>query len=206
MNKSAISIVAIVALGAGVLLSWYAHSNKPITLEDGLWFGEQARALPEFELRDHRNNTLNRASLSGHWSLMFFGYVHCPDICPITLQTMNQMVEAIDDSDVHDRLQIVFVSVDPDRDSPDLLANYVGHFNRSFIGATAPMENLRPLTGSLGIAHESHKKSEDDLTYLVDHSGAIVLINPKAEFAGLFSAPHDARTMARDITRIVEYN
>ncbi len=206
MNKSTIVSVALIALAAGVFLSWYTHTKEPIRLEDGIWFGEQARGLPEFELADHRNAPLNRNSLSGHWSLMFFGYVHCPDICPITLQTMAQMYDSIDDPDVRDALQIYFVSVDPDRDTPELLAGYVGYFNEDFVGATAPLDQLKPLTRALGIAHQQHKKSETDTDYLVDHSGAVVLINPEAEYAGLFSAPHDAVVMARDVTRIVEHN
>lgn len=206
MNKSAIAIVAVVALTAGILLSWYAHNREPIRLEDGIWFGEQARGLPEFQLTDHRNQTLDRDALTGHWSLMFFGYTHCPDICPITLQTLNQMYRAIEDADVRDALRVYFVSVDPDRDTAELLADYVGYFNQDFIGATAPLDALRILTGALGIAHQLHKKSESDSNYLVDHSGAIVLLNPQAEYAGLFSAPHDHLTMARDVTRIVEHN
>ena len=206
MNKSAIVIVAVFALGTGFLVSWYWQANQPIQLEDGLWFGEQARTLPEFELTDHRNKALTREGFNGHWSLMFFGYTQCPDICPITLQTMNQMIQAIDDADVQRSLRVYFVSVDPDRDNPELLATYVNYFNPEFIAATAPLEKLRPLTRALGIAHEIYKKSEDDRTYDVDHSGAIVLINPEAEYAGLFSAPHDALAMARDLTRIVEHN
>lgn len=206
MNKSAIVIVAVVALVAGVLLSWYAHTRQPISLEDGVWFGEQARALPEFQLTDHRGRPLDRGGLEGHWNLMFFGYTHCPDICPLTLHSLEQMYASLDDADVREALRVYFVSVDPDRDTPELLANYVTHFNPDFIAATAPMERLRPLTGALGIAHQLHKKSESDTSYLVDHSGAVVLINPRAEYAGLFSAPHDAAVMARDITRIVEYN
>ena len=122
------------------------------------------------------------------------------------MHTMSQMVNAIGDPDVRDNLQIVFVSVDPDRDHPKLLASYVGHFGEAFLGATAPMDYLRPFTSALGIAHRSHKKSEDDTNYLVDHSGAILLVNPESKFAGLFSAPHDAQTMARDMTRIIEHN
>ena len=206
MNKSAVVIVAVVALAAGVLLSWYANNREPIRLEDGLWFGEQARGLPDFELTDHRNRTVSRDDLTGHWSLMFFGYTHCPDICPITLQTMSQMYDALDDPDVARALRVYFVSVDPERDTPALLADYVGYFNQDFVGATAPLDELRVLTGALGIMHQLHKKSDTDASYLVDHSGAIVLINPQAEYAGLFSAPHDALVMARDVGRIVEHN
>ena len=206
MNKSAVVVVAVIALVAGALMSWYMHHREPVKLEDGIWFGEQARSLPEFQLSDHRAAKLDRARLSGHWNLMFFGYTHCPDICPIALQTLKQMYEAIDDADVREALRIYFVSVDPDRDTPAHLADYVGYFHPEFVGATAPIDSLRQLTGALGIAHQLRKQSESDTSYLVDHSGAIVLINPQAEYAGLFSAPHDHEVMARDITRIIEYN
>jgi protein SCO1/2 len=206
MNKSSIAIVALVALIGGFAVSWIINSNKPVELETGLWFGDQARALPEFELIDHNRNTLNRDSLKGKWSLMFFGYTHCPDICPITLQTMSDMVKAIEDPDVVKELSIYFVSVDPERDTPEILASYVTYFNPDFTGATAPIEKLAPLTRSIGIAHQIRNKTDDKPEYDVDHSSAIVLINPQAEFAGLFSAPQDALVMARDITRIIEHN
>ena len=206
MNKSSIAIVALVALIGGFTISWVINNNKPVELEAGLWFGDQARALPEFELVDHNRNTLNRSSLTGKWSLMFFGYTHCPDICPISLQTMSDMIDAIEDPDVVKALNIYFVSVDPERDTAEILAGYVTYFNPGFIGATADFEKLTPLTRSIGIAHQIRNKTDDKPEYDVDHSSAIVLINPQAEFAGLFSAPQDALVMARDITRIIEHN
>jgi protein SCO1/2 len=206
MNKSSIAIVALLALIGGFSISWVISSNKPIELEAGLWFGEQARALPDFELVDHTGQALNRTSLTGNWSLMFFGYTHCPDICPASLQTMSDMINAIEDPDVAAALRVYFVSVDPERDNSEVLASYVTYFNPDFTGATAITEKLNLLTRSLGIAHEIRNKVEGNPSYDVDHSSAIVLINPKAEFAGLFGAPHDALAMARDLTRIVEYN
>jgi protein SCO1/2 len=206
MNKSSIAVIAVLALVVGFSLSWYLTRNQPVSLESGTWFGQQARALPDFELIDYDNRQLNRDSLAGKWSLMFFGFTHCPDICPITLQTLGQMMQLIDDPDVTDSIRVYFVSVDPARDTPEILRDYVGYFNPDFIGATAPMERLRVLTGSLGIAHEIHGEDGDSGNYNVDHSAAIVLVNPRSEFAGLFGAPHDAAAMARDMTRIVEYN
>jgi protein SCO1/2 len=206
MNKSSIAIVALLALIGGFSISWLISSNKPVELEAGTWFGEQARALPEFELLDHNGQLLTRSSLTGKWSLMFFGYTHCPDICPASMQTMGDMMAAIDDPDVLDAVQVYFVSVDPERDKPEILAAYVTYFNADFIGATAALEKLTPLTRSLGIAHDIRNKTDANTDYNVDHSSAIVLINPQAEYAGLFGAPHDARALARDLTRIVEYN
>lgn len=206
MNKSSIAIVALLALVGGFSISWFINNSKPVELEDGLWFGDQARALPEFELVNHNNQPLTRASFNGKWSLIFFGYTHCPDICPASLQTMAEMFNAIEDPDVLEDIQVYFVSVDPERDKAEILASYVTYFNPAFIGATAPLEKLTPLTRSLGIAHDIRNKSETSTSYDVDHSSAIVLINPQAEFAGLFGAPHDALALARDMTLIVEHN
>ncbi len=206
MNKSSIVIVALVALAVGFSASWYVGTQKKIELEAGLWFGEQARPLPEFELIDHNNQRLTRADFEGSWNLVFFGFTHCPDICPMSLQTMDQMVKAISDPDVAEAVRVFFISVDPERDTPERLSSYVTFFNPEFTGATAPMDRLQPLTQSLGIMHQLRNKTEGSTTYDVDHSAAIVLVNPRGEFAGLFSAPHDALAMARDMTRIVEYN
>ncbi len=206
MNKSSITFVALIALVAGFSLSWYWQGNQTIELENGLWFGEQARPLPDFELIDHNNQPLTPSRFEGKWNLVFFGYTHCPDICPVTMQTMKEMMAEIDDVDIKKVLQVYFVSVDPDRDNSELLADYATYFNPAFIGASAPMEQLTLLTRSLGIAHKLHKKSDTDTDYLVDHSGAVVLVNPEIQYAGLFSAPHNAQQMARDITRIVEHN
>ena len=141
MNKSSIALVAIVAMVGGVAISWFIQNSKPIQLEAGTWFGEQARPLPEFELVDHDSRKLTRASLEGKWNLVFFGFTHCPDICPAGLQTMNEMVAAIDDPDVRSALQVYFVSVDPERDKPEVLRNYVTYFNQDFIAAVAPTKS-----------------------------------------------------------------
>tara|TARA_B110000259_G_scaffold45423_1_gene52657 strand:+ start:9452 stop:10072 length:621 start_codon:yes stop_codon:yes gene_type:complete len=205
MRRSAPYIIAVVALVLGLGGSWFAQNSKPIKLEVGRWFGEQARTLVDFELRDQNNQPFGEKQLKGKWSLLFFGYTHCPDICPISLQAMAEMMKAIDDKHVREDLQVAFISVDPARDTPALLKSYVEYFNPSFIGATAVLPELKKLTASIGIAHKLEKKSDEQESYLVSHSGAIVLLNPQAEFSGLFSAPHDALAMARDMTKIIEH-
>ena len=206
MNKSSIALLALVALIAGFGVSWYLAQQRGVELEAGLWFGEQARALPEFELTDHAGKPLTRTELENQWSLLFFGFTHCPDVCPVGLQTLNNMLVAIDDDHVSSALRVYFVSVDPERDTPQVLRDYLSYFNPAFIGATAPMDELRVLTRSLGIAHSIANRVEGSSAYDVEHSGAIVLVDPQARYAGLFSSPQDALAMARDMTRIVEYN
>ena len=205
MNKSTIS-VALLALVVGFALFWFVERGKPIVLEAGTWLGDQARALPAFELLDHEQRKLDNARLGGKWSLLFFGYTHCPDICPISLQAMREMKQSIDDAEVVEAIRVYFVSVDPERDTAQVLADYVTYFDPDFIGATADMAQLRKLTAPLGIAHEIRNRVEGSDHYDVDHSGAVVLVNPQVEFAGLFGAPQDAQAMARDMTLIVEHN
>ncbi len=206
MKKSTPYIITLIALVLGFGGSWYFQSSKPITLEAGRWYGDQAKTLAGFELSDQNNQPFGIEQLKGKWNLLYFGFTHCPDICPISLQAMADMMEAIDDKQVRDDIRVTFVSVDPDRDTPALLKSYVEYFNPSFVGATAPLPELKKLTTSIGIAHKLEKDSDDQTSYLVTHSGAIVLLNPQAELSGLFSAPHDALAMARDMTKIIEHN
>ena len=204
MKRSTIVVVAILALCIGVTAAWLIQQSQPVKLSAGMWFGDQARALPEFELVNQEGQKFTRDNLKGKWHLVFFGYTHCPDICPTSLQTMADMVKAIDDIDVTSALQVMFVSVDPDRDTPELLKSYVEYFNPEFIGATGTESNLQALTRSLGIAYFLERESADQATYEVGHSAAFVLLNPAAQFAGLFGAPHDSNAIAQDLTNLIE--
>ena len=205
MKKSTIALVAVLALTTGVVVAWAIKQSQPIKLEAGLWFGEQSRDLPEFELVNQDGASFTRDDLQGKWHFIFFGYTHCPDICPSSLQTMADMTAAIKDEDVSKALQVIFISVDPDRDKPEILKNYVQYFNPGFIGATGTVPNLDNLTRTIGISYFLNRESADQVSYEVAHSAAFVLVNPSAQYAGLFSAPHDSQIMARDITKLVEH-
>ena len=204
MRKSHIVVVAILAMAIGFAVAWIAKQSQPVKLEAGIWFGEKSRALPEFELIDQNKSPLSHKDFEGNWHLVFFGYTHCPDICPGSLQTMAQTLKLIDDSDVSKLLRIVFISVDPDRDSPEILKSYVEYFDPAFIGATAPGQQLKRLTDAMGISYFIDKTDPGQTDYLVGHSSAFVLINPEVEFSGLFSAPHDSQKIANDLVRIIE--
>jgi len=206
MKKLPLLVIALFALCSGFIISWQIYDARPVTLEAGHWFADQAKVLPGFELVDHNNRSLGNPQLSGKWSLMFFGYTNCPDICPTSLQTLGDMMNEIGDNDVRKTIQVIFVSVDPDRDSPEILKPYVQYFNEDFIGATAPLTELNRLTTVIGIGHSRDKSTVEASGYDVSHSSTIILINPAVEFAGIFGAPHNAPAMARDLVKIVEHN
>jgi len=164
MNDLNVSIIASVALMFGLLISFYpgdsksgqvvADDSNPFQLEVITLLGDKAKVLPEFELIDHNKQILDNNRLRGQWSLMFFGYTSCPDVCPTTLNTINHTVNAIDDPDVREAVRVYFVSVDPQRDNLDLLATYMNYFNSEFTGATADIDKLKILTSALGVSHK----------------------------------------------------
>lgn len=206
MKKISILVIALVSLGFGFLGSSMVFDTKPPELESAFWFGNQAKALPEFRLYDHDNQPLENSHLSGKWSLLFFGFTHCPDVCPTSLQALAEMMKKVGDNDVREAIQVLFVSVDPDRDTPEILKSYVQYFHPDFIGASAKIGDLDILTKALGIAHSREKTSVAQQVYGVSHSGAIVLINPAGEYAGLFSAPHNSSTLASDLSKIIAHS
>lgn len=157
-------------------------------------------AVAEFALRDHTGAIFDRDSFRDRWSLVFFGFTHCPDICPATLQ---QLAIARSRLAVSGKPlpQILLISVDPERDTPGKLAEYVGHFGAGVIGVTGDLAELRKLTSGLGIWFGKSRGANDD--YELEHSSAVVVINEDAELQALFSAPHSVDAFVADLPRIM---
>jgi len=162
-----------------------------------------ARDLPEFTLIDHHGQTLTKASFVGHWSYLYFGYTHCPDVCPTTLTALaamdKLMAGKVSDAD---RPDVIFVSVDPARDTPATLARYVPYFDPRFVGATGTPARLESLTKPLGIDFAA-QPGETAGDYLVNHSSSLLLINPRAQLQAVSSPPHRAATLFNDYRKIV---
>lgn len=153
--------------------------------------------LPEFSLVDQRGAAFDKASFEGHESLVFFGFTHCPDICPATLQQLALTRRRMAGPDGAGFPRIVLISVDPERDSPAALAAYVEHFGAGITGVTGELEELRRLTSALGIYFE--KSPGADGGYGVDHSAVVLLINEHAEFQAVFRAPHAVDHFVADL-------
>ena len=154
-----------------------------------------------FHLTDHHGQPFGLDRLEGKWTFLFFGYTHCPDVCPMALSVLANVDKRLHGSGDATHVQYVFVSVDPQRDTLAHLADYVTYFDKSFIGATAPEKELSLLTRQLGILYT---RTEPDARgdYLVDHTASILLVDPKARLVAVFSTPHDATTIASRFSRI----
>ena len=155
------------------------------------------KPLREFVLTDQNSHAFDLARLKGNWSFLFFGYTHCPDICPSTLASLSQLREQITKGvNGTKNTQFVFISVDPKRDTAAVLKQYTGYFDPSIIGITGSELELRNLTGQLGALFEV-EPAPDKESYQVYHTSALFLINPQGQFAALLTPPFDTSTISR---------
>lgn len=198
MNKRYFSIAVLLIVVLMFAVPIFFRSEAPAPGAPGMTLLPPRAPLAAFELRDQRDQVFDVARLRGKWSLLFFGYTHCPDICPITLGTLKQVHQLLGDKNKN--IQYVFVSVDPERDTPALLADYTGYFHADFLGLSGPPSELDKLTKSLGVYYRLGKN--DAGSYQVDHSAAVFLVDPQARLRGLFSAPQNARNMAANLGRL----
>lgn len=159
---------------------------------------EEPRAVAAFRLSDQEGRDFTNAQLRGKWNVLFAGFTHCPDICPSTLALLASAQKRAGISP--DRLRTVFVSVDPERDTPEVLAEYLAYFNSEWTALTGEKEELDRLMDSLQMAYVRVPMGNGD--YTLDHSTALVLIDPKGRIRGYFTAPLDADALAEDLGRI----
>lgn len=163
------------------------------------------KPITDFQLTDHHGQpfTLNR--LKGHWTLAFFGYTHCPDVCPTSMAILAQVQKKLEQQIGADQLpQVVFFSVDPERDSVEQLSRFVPYFHPGFLGVTGAPQEIMKLTRQIGILYGREQGSSDQ-DYLIDHSAAIILFDPDGSFHALFNVPHDPALITADFLAIRHY-
>ena len=159
------------------------------------------KQVPPFALLDTNGDVATQNILSSKWSMLFFGYTNCPDICPLTLSIVSSVTEELANKSIS-QPQVVFVTVDPERDTTDHLDGYLKHFNSDFIGITGDVERLSDWVSSMGISFKRHNE-EDTSFYTVDHSATILLIDPENRIRGSFNTPLDVNTIVSDYQTIV---
>jgi protein SCO1/2 len=203
MNRFLVTALIVAGLTAGIAAGYYfkRQGAEPPALERATLF-ETPRPLPELTLVDQAGRTFGLERLRGHWTLLFFGFVNCPDVCPTTLATLAEVRHITAGLPSGERPEVVFVSVDPARDSPEVLGRYLAHFDASITGATGKADAIDALTRRLGVAVVIGAPAADG-SYSVDHTAAIFLVDPTASQAALFGSPHDSAVIARDYRRIV---
>ena len=203
----AISLVVLLcafAAGIGMYSSSYYQNKMQAEpqIQGMLW--PNPKTLRPFASIDHKGNVFGLDQLTTKWTFMFFGYTHCPDICPVTMSQMNQLHALLVEQDATRPFQVAFMTVDPDRDSTEKLATYVEYFNKEFIGLGGNMSQVESLTRQIGVPHFLAEKNENG-DYLVEHSASIFLIDPEGRLVAIFSSPHDINDIAERFTKISQF-
>lgn len=164
-----------------------------------------AKRVPAFTLTDHQGRRLTQRALMNRWSLLFFGYTSCPDVCPGTIVKASAAIEALDAraGGTGTPLSILFVSVDPERDTPEVLAGYVRHFGPSLIAATASHNELGALTDALGAGYRAGQRKDD--FYAVSHTADLFLIAPDGRVVGRFAHDTSLDELVRAIAFAVDH-
>lgn len=205
-NLIPLIVVAVLSLVIGVWVSQLIFNTPavvPKNLEATLL--DKSKPLTAFTLIDHNNKPFNLDSLKNKWSFLFFGYTHCPDVCPLAMQVMRKVWQDPRlKSDTKSNLKMVFVSVDPDRDTPAILKSYVHYYNPDFIGVTGKADEIDNLTRQLGILYGFDEPNKNG-DYNVSHSGQIILIDPKGNMRAVFSSPLTPQSIANDFIAIQKF-
>lgn len=182
-------MAAMIGLLVNKQLSQPAISKEQLR-EQGVFLFDQPRIIKPFSLLDHHGNAFTEQQLQGQWSLVFFGFTFCPDICPATMAMLNQVVRGIDDPAIAASTRVVLVSVDPARDTVAQLGLYVPYFNPDFTGVTGEFFTIHALATNLNAAFQKVPGGGDN--YTVDHSAYVFLVNPRGDYQGFFKPPFDA--------------
>ncbi len=194
-----IVIAGALAVAAGYLAG--RSPAKPVAEPAGVTVLDDPRPIPPFSLTG-AGGPFTNAQLAGQWTYIFFGYTHCPDVCPTALSLMREIKAQLKAAS-GPMPQVVFVSIDPKRDTPGLLGQYVPAFDPAFIGVTGSDEALAPLIKHFGIYFKRHEE-DSALNYTVDHSAGIYLVDPRGHLKALYMPPQDAQTMARNLLALSE--
>lgn len=207
IHKVILAVIGIsISVGLGVYTASHNTSGRDIhqQLKHATYLYDQHKAIADYILTDHNNNTFTPNSIKGIWTFWFFGFTHCPDICPVTLGTLSAVVNRIksEHNNIKQDIKIVFVSVDPERDSTVKLKAYVTSFSDDAIGVTATDEQLAPFLKNMGVIATRLPAQNNSSEYLVNHSSSIFLIAPDTGISAVFSAPHNVEEITQDFLTI----
>jgi protein SCO1 len=197
------AVVAIVAVAAGILSARWLLQHQTGGAQAALTTGTlitPPRPLPPLALVDHDNRPFDAERLRGGWTLIFFGFTSCPDVCPVTMSALAQTSKLLADLPEGQRPRVVMISVDPERDTPERLAAYVKAFDPAFVGATASKPAIDELAQRMGVLVATRPLEGEN--YTVDHTTSVFLIDPDGALRALFSAPHTPKLIADDYRKI----
>ena len=202
-------IIGVIAMLAGL---WLAQSTKtdtsasvPARIQGAIY--PSAKIIHPFKLINHKGAEFSNKDLNGHWNIIFIGYTHCPDVCPTTLSLMSEVHQKLSQQKIQ-APNVIFLSIDPERDTAEIMNTYVEYFNTEFTGITGSLTVINKFSRNLNAVFRkapglSGKITKDD--YLMDHSSALMLLNPEGKLQAILTAPHTVDGVIDSITKTEAY-
>jgi len=194
------ALLAALFAGAGVVWQQQAAEEAIWQQEGVMWF---PKPLPvsDFEFVTQHGKTISNKDLTDRWKLVFFGYTFCPDICPTTLADLSRSWKKLA-PEIQEKLQVILVSVDPERDSPESMKPYMEYFNPAFLAFTGNQQSLATITPELH-AFYAKVEREEGMAYLMDHTANIALVGPDWQYYGYIAPPHWPKRMVPLLENLV---
>ena len=215
MSKRALPLLIIAALAAAGGL-WAAYglfgsgntgkpNASPLPAVSSITLLPNPRTLPAFSLQQSDGSALTGEELHGHWTVVFIGFTHCPDVCPTTLAELSGAQKQWAALPEATRPRVLFVSADPERDSPELTGDYAHAFNADSLAATGPIPELQAFARSMSLVFmKSPGPSGRADDYSVDHSATLIVLDPQARMAGVIVPPLDPKAIATDLIALTK--
>lgn len=188
-----------VILGLALVVWLLRDSGQPGTGDSTSYFLSTPLIAPEFTLVSHGGEEVGSNAFSGKHLAVFFGYTSCPDVCPLTLSHLSQTFRLM--GGASEKLQVLFISVDPARDTPDRLAQYLTPFHPSFLGLTGSEEEIRAVADGFGVFFARVDEGDN---YAVDHTARTFVVEPGGRIPLTFPLAATPEEMARDLTLLLE--
>ncbi|WP_313054920.1 SCO family protein [Pseudomonas lopnurensis] len=179
----------------------FALDREALLDEANLLLLPRERALPSIELIDQNGQPFNTDALRGRWHILFFGFTACPDICPTTLSDMRRLFGRLP-AETREQLQLVLVSADPARDTPQQLKTYLDYYRAGFGGLTGEMQQLQRLSKALGLPFVPARETQGN--YSVSHSGNLALVAPDGTLRGHIRAPLNLEGLQQALPQVIE--
>lgn len=205
-KRTAVLLLIVMAAGAlGLLASRFAFQAPPrptLPAPQAIILLPTPRVLPRFSLQQANGAPLTPDTLKGHWTVVFLGYTHCPDVCPTTLAQLSAAQKQWSSLPEASRPRVLFVSADPERDTPERVARYARAFHPDSLAATAPIPELEKFARALSLVFMKSPDPEGGPDYAIDHSAALVLLDPQARMAGVAQPPFDIKGIADDLAAL----
>lgn len=207
MNQKKLSIILLALLAILVTLVYFSRgaqfnsTEKEALASLGFYWFDKERLLQETPIKTLKGKDVSLESASDSWQLVNFGYMYCPDICPINLRFLSELKREWQSKNTTE-LTLTHITFDPERDTPDRLQAYLDYYDSELIGLTGNLENIKALAKSLNVVF-IHEKPDEYGNYFIAHSDSIALLNPEGKFVGMFKGPYDLNKAYKALVTVI---